>query len=29
MDMLGKNPETGLLGVIDIPPEYISTQNYT
>lgn len=28
MDMLGKNPETGLCGVIDIPDEFISTKNY-
>jgi len=28
MDMLGKNPETGLTSVIDIPDEYISTENY-
>ena len=26
--MLGKNPETGLTSVIDIPDEYISTENY-
>ena len=28
MDLLGKNPETGLLGVIDVPDEFISTKNY-
>ena len=28
MDMLGTNPETGLTSVIDIPDEYISTENY-
>jgi len=28
MDMLGKDPETGLTSVIDIPDEYISTKNY-
>lgn len=28
MDMLDKDPETGLAGVIDIPEEYISTKNY-
>ena len=26
--MLGKDPETGLTSVIDIPDEYISTENY-
>jgi len=28
MDMLGKDPVTGLTSVIDIPDEYISTKNY-
>ena len=28
MDLLGTNPETGLTSVIDIPDEYISTENY-
>ena len=28
MDMLGKDPKTGLTSVIDIPDEYISTKNY-
>ena len=28
MDMLGPHPETGETGVIDIPDEYIPTNNY-
>ena len=28
MDMMGKDPETGLTSVIDMPDEYISTKNY-
>lgn len=28
MDMLGKNPETGKCGIIDVPPEFVSTKNY-
>ena len=28
MDMLEKDPDTGLLGVIDIPEEYVNTKNY-
>ena len=28
MDMLGKNPETGKCGIIDVPPEFVITKNY-